>query len=189
MGMNTKEKDFCAAGMPSDRSIYVPLDNHNGLSLRNLFNLVYSRAPLINKATGANFYVSKSLKEELKDNSCTYTVANFRKALANHKDAFGETGVEGLLLTDDRIIFSGFPVTDDLDRLTAFAQLAVLMNNQAIRQRRIQAKTVRMDNERYAMHVWLINLGMIGDEYKTSRRIMMSKLEGSMAFRTARVNQ
>lgn len=179
---------FSDVGMSSDRSIYVPLDNHNGVSLRNLFYLIYSKAPLINKATGANFHVSKSLVEELEDNSCTYTVANFRKVLADHKVAFGESGVEGLLLTDDKIIFSGFTVTDDIDRLTAFAQLAVLMNNQAVRQRRIQAKTVRMDNERYAMHVWLINLGMIGAEYRTTRRILMSNLAGCIAFRTAVVN-
>lgn len=169
---------------PRNMEIALPLGNHNGVSLRNLFNLVYSRAPLINRATGSHFHVDKSLVDALRNDACTYTVANFRKALAEYEAAHGATGVEGLLLAGDKIVFSGFPTDIDLEHLTAYARLAVLMNNQALMQRRVQAKTVRADNERYAMHVWLIRLGMIGDDFKATRQILMERLTGSMAFRT-----
>jgi len=170
--------------VPLDMNFSLPLGNHNGVSLRNLVNLIYSRASLINKATGAHFHVSGELVEALKDDSCTYTVPNFRKALADFAAKHGETGIEGLKLEDDKVTFCGFPTAPDVEHLTAFGQLAVLMNNQAITQKRIQAKTVNEDNEKYAMRIWLIRLGMNGDDFKATRKIIMKNLGGHTAFRT-----
>ena len=49
---------------------------------------------------------------------------------------------------------------------------------------RIQAKAVSADNEKYAMRIWLLRLGMNGPEYKDERRILMKNLSGHCAFRT-----
>ena len=40
------------------------------------------------------------------------------------------------------------------------------------------------ENEKYTLRIWLIRLGMNGDEYKTTRKILMEKLSGHSAFRT-----
>ncbi len=58
------------------------------------------------------------------------------------------------------------------------------MNKQAIAQQRIQAKAVGAENEKYAMRIWLLRLGMNGPEYKEERRILMRNLSGNSAFRT-----
>ena len=59
-----------------------------------------------------------------------------------------------------------------------------MMNKQAIAQQRIQAKTTDADNEKYAMRIWLLRLGMNGPEYKDERKILMQNLSGNCAFRT-----
>jgi len=162
----------------------LSLDNHNGVSLRNLVNLIYSRASLINKATGAHFHVSEDLIEALKEDSGNYMVQNFRKVLEDYEAAHGEPGIEGLRLEEDKVTFCGFPAAEDAEHLTANEQLAVLMNNQALSQKRIQAKKVDESNEKYALRIWLIRLGMNGDEYKATRKILMKNLNGHTAFRT-----
>lgn len=188
---NSKEKDFSASEpdqtleFPIDLDFPLSLDDHNGLTLRNLMNLIYSRASLINKATGSHFYVSKEFIETLKDDYCTYTIANFRKVLSDYAEKHGEAGYDGLKITHDQIIFSVFSTASDIEHLTAYGQLAVLMNYQAIAQRRILAKTIDETNEKYAMHIWLIRLGMNGDEFKKTRKILMENLSGLTSCRTA----
>lgn len=160
-----------------------PLERHNGVTLRNLVNLIYSRGPIVSKATGAKLRVSEELVEALKDDSCTYSMANFRKAygdfLAGHEDA-----AEGFEILKDRISFSGFPAAPDKEHFMAWGQLVALMNNQALSQDRIQAKAVDDSNEKYSFRVWMVRIGMNGPDFKETRKILMENLSGHAAFRT-----
>ena len=162
----------------------IPISQHTGLSLRNLMNLLYSRGPIVNKATGGNFRVEKSLVEALEDDTCTYSVTNFKNALAKYEEQHGK-GYEGIEIGEEWVSFTGFGTAADVDHLRANGQLAILMNQQAISQKRIQAKEVRMENEKYAFRVWLIRLGMNGDEFKQARKLLMENLGGHAAFRTS----
>ncbi len=54
----------------------------------------------------------------------------------------------------------------------------------ALTQNRVQAKEVNMDNEKYALRIWLIRLGMNGDDCKADRKRLMANLTGHTAFRT-----
>ena len=63
-------------------------------------------------------------------------------------------------------------------------QLASLMNKHAIEMKRIQAKEVNDENEKYAFRIWLLRLGMHSDEYKATRKVLMQNLSGHTAFRT-----
>ena len=58
------------------------------------------------------------------------------------------------------------------------------MNQQAISQKRIQAKDVNDENEKYALRTWLLRLGMNGPDFKETRKILMENLSGHAAFRT-----
>ena len=80
--------------------------------------------------------------------------------------------------------FSTLPKTEDPAVLRTFTTLCAMMNKQAIAQQRIQAKAVSADNEKYAMRIWLLRLGMNGPEYKEERHILMKNLSGHCAFRT-----
>ena len=169
--------------VPLDLELAFPTSQHNGVSLRNLVNLIYSRGRLISKATGGHFYVETDLVETLRDDSCTYTVANFIEALKSYEAQCG-TAMEGLVITEEKVSFTGFPTASDYDHLTAFGHLAILMNQQAISQKRIQAKDVNDENEKYALRTWLLRLGMNGPDFKETRKILMENLSGHAAFRT-----
>ncbi len=169
--------------VPLDLELAFPTSQHNGVSLRNLVNLIYSRGRLISKATGGYFHVEEDLIETLRDDSCTYTVANFIETLKRYEAQCG-TAMEGLVITDEKVSFTGFPTAPDYDHLTAFGHLAILMNQQAISQKRIQAKDVNDENEKYAFRTWLLRLGMNGPDFKETRRILMKNLTGHAAFRT-----
>ena len=166
-----------------DLELAFPTSQHNGVSLRNLVNLIYSRGRLISKATGGHFHVETDLVETLRDDSCTYTVANFIEALKSYEAQCG-SAMEGLVITEEKVSFTGFPTASDYAHLTAFGHLAILMNQQAISQKRIQAKDVNDENEKYALRTWLLRLGMNGPDFKETRKILMENLSGHAAFRT-----
>lgn len=169
--------------VPLDLELSFPVSQHNGVSLRNLVNLLYSRGKLIGKATGGHFHVEEGLVEKLKDDSCTFAIMNFINAVSNYEAEHG-AALEGLKITTEKVTFTGFPTAPDHEHLTAFAQLAVLMNQQAISRKRIQAKAVNDENEKYALRTWLLRLGMNGPDFKETRKILMERLSGHAAFRT-----
>ena len=110
-------------------------------------------------------------------------LANFIHALKEYEEQYGAS-LEGLTITDEKVTFTGFPTAPDYDHLTAFGHLAILMNQQAISQKRIQAKEVNDSNEKYALRTWLLRLGMNGPDFKQTRKILMENLSGHAAFRT-----
>ena len=196
-GPDTEETDHAAPEDPEDTdgdaageepldmnmNFEIPLGAHTGATLRNLVNLIYSRGPLVNQATGGHFEADAGLIEALKDDRCTYTRANFFRAVADYEDQHGKS-LYGLTITPETVSFTGFGEAADVDHLRAFGHLAVMMNNQALHQKRIQAKAVDAVNEKYAMRIWLVRIGMDGEEFKQTRKILMEKLTGHSAFRT-----
>lgn len=169
--------------VPLDMVFEFPISQHNGVTLRNLVNLIYSRGELISKATGGHFRVSEELVDELKADSCTFTVANFLHAVSDFESQHG-SAIEGLRFETEKVCFTGFPTAADMDHLTAYGHLAILMNQQAVSQKRIQAKEVNDANEKYALRTWLLRLGMNGPDFKQTRKILMENLSGHAAFRT-----
>lgn len=159
----------------------VPLEDMNGNGLRNFVYMLYTRASLINKATGSRFSVKRSLVDFLRDDSCTYAIANFLHAMQRYEEEHG-TGIKGITIDKEHITFSGFPKARDIEQLTAFGKLAVLMTRHAAERQRIQAKKVDESNEKYAMRLWLVQLGMNGDEFKRERQILMERLTGNTTY-------
>lgn len=182
-GEKSQETEDQPEEVPLDLELAFPVSQHNGVTLRNLVNLLYSRGKLIGKATGGHFHVEEGLVEKLKDDSCTFAIMNFINAVSDYEAEHG-AALEGLKITTEKVTFTGFPTAPDHEHLTAFAQLAVLMNQQAISQKRIQAKDVNDENEKYALRTWLLRLGMNGPDFKETRKILMENLSGHAAFRT-----
>ena len=168
---------------PVELTVSVPASRHTGNSLRNLINLIYTRAGLINKALGTSFAAEQGLVDALGENEGLRTAEDFRKALAAYEDEHGPA-LSGITFTPEEISFSSLPETTDPDRLKAFTELVAMMTKQALDQKRIQAKAVNEENEKYALRIWLTRLGMNGAEFKTTRKILMENLSGHSAFRT-----
>jgi len=180
--MPEEETPDTAREEPLEMAVSLPMGGHTGNSLRNLVNMIYSRGPLLGKATGGNFHVEKELVDALQEDSCIATVQGFLKTMTDYTEAHG--GIEGLKITEEQISFTGFPVPADKAHADAFCHLAALMNGMALSQKRIQAKEVNTDNEKYAFRIWLLRLGMNGDDYKSTRKALMENLGGHAAFRT-----
>ena len=165
------------ADTPDSLTISMPMARHSVDSLRRLINLIYSRGPLLTKSTGGAFGCDRELITAL-DDACVVKMEDLISMVAE------QGGLTGLTFDDGKVNFTGFPMTDDPDRSKAFMQLASLMNKHAIEMKRIQAKEVNDENEKYAFRIWLLRLGMNSDEYKTTRKVLMQNLSGHTAFRT-----
>lgn len=164
-------------------TISLPMAGHTAQSIRNFLNLMYSRGPLLNKAMGTTFSVSNSLLEAL-EQATTRTVDEMLDELEEYRLGAGNTGMTGICITAEKIslTFVG-PLTQD--KVSAYTELCSAMNRMAVTQKRIQAKTVNDANEKYALRIWLIRLGLNGDEHKALRKLLMQNLSGHAAFRTA----
>lgn len=158
-------------------TISLPMARHSIDSLRRLVNLIYSRGPLLSKSTGGTFGADKELLTAL-DEAGIVKMEDFISMVTEHG------GLTGLTFEEGKINFTGFPMTEDPERTKAFMQLASLVNRHAIEMKRIQAKEVNDENEKYAFRIWLLRIGMNSDEYKTTRKVLMENLSGHTAFRT-----
>ncbi|WP_314628642.1 virulence protein [uncultured Selenomonas sp.] len=86
-------------------------------------------------------------------------------------------------LTDETIKFAWFRGKIAEDTVRAYTDFISKLCEMAQRQKRAVAKEKAVDNEKYAFRCFLLRLGMIGDDYKTSRRILLQNLTGSSAFK------
>lgn len=172
-----------AEAEPINLTVEVPMKHHTGATLRNLINLIYTRAGLLNKALGTGFRVDEELIEALKDDTCTQTTESLLQAIGDFETEHGKA-IDGLTFTPEGITFSSLPETTDAEKLRTFTILAGMMNKQALDQKRIQAKAVNEENEKYALRIWLTRLGMNGAEFKEARKVLMANLTGHCAFRT-----
>lgn len=96
-------------------------------------------------------------------------------------------GIESLAfeVTEDKVSFPWFSHIDT-DLTTACTQFIAAICRMSVEQKRITAREKAVTNEKYAFRCFLLRLGFIGDEYKQSRKILLSNLDGSSAFKTVK---
>ena len=87
------------------------------------------------------------------------------------------------MLTEETIKFAWFHGKIAEDTVRAYTDFIGKLCEMAQRQKRAVAKEKVVENEKYAFRCFLLHLGMIGDDYKTSRRILLQNLTGSSAFK------
>ena len=120
------------------------------------------------------------------------------------RDFFGEQGLENLLQIienketllkhalnteslavnecEETIEFPWFTVEKDGDG-DAYARFITALCEFAKNLKRVVNKPDTSNNEKYAFRCFLLRLGMIGEEYKPVRRVLLRRLTGSSAFR------
>ena len=86
-------------------------------------------------------------------------------------------------LTEDTIKFAWLHGKIVEDTVRAYTDFIGKLCEMAQRQKRAVAKEKPTENEKYAFRCFLLRLGMIGDTYKTSRKILLQNLTGSSAFK------
>lgn len=163
-------------------TVKLPMGRHTGNTLRNLVNLVYTRASLVNKALGTDFRVDEGLAEALQA-AALFKAEDFLRTVGTYEEEHGKA-ISGLTFTPEDITFASLPETAEPEVMRAFTELCAMMNKQALAQKRIQAKAVNEENEKYALRIWLTRLGMNGPDHKETRKVLMRNLSGHCAFRT-----
>ena len=86
-------------------------------------------------------------------------------------------------LEGDRITFAWLHGTVTDETAKAYAEFISKLCQMARTQKRVTAKEKIVDNEKYAFRCFLLRLGMIGNAYKESRKILLQNLTGSSAFK------
>lgn len=71
----------------------------------------------------------------------------------------------------------------DSDECKAFTDFIGKLAEHSKKQKRISSKVKETENEKYAFRCFLLRLGFIGTEYKKQRKILLSRLNGSSAFK------
>ena len=168
------------SGFPLNASISFSLADHTVQSLTNLICMIHSRGPLISKATGGNFSADKTLADEIGK----HEFRSVHELIAFIRE-WDETNppLTGISFDSDKLTFDGFGQAADADHVQTFMKLAGAMNNMALTQQRVQAKDVDDSNEKYSLRVWLIRLGLNGNDCKADRKRLMENLSGHTAFR------
>ena len=83
---------------------------------------------------------------------------------------------------EETVEFPWFTVEKDGDG-DAYAKFITMLCEFAKNLQRVVNKPDASDNEKYAFRCFLLRLGMIGEEYKPVRKVLLRRLTGSSAFR------
>lgn len=173
--------------LQDDITVYVgfpvPLAYFHGTGLRNLLYLIDSKEALLNQATDGCFHVPAGLMRAMQDDSCTYGTANFRRMLKAYACKHSER-LKGIIITETHVIFTGFGKQATKEQMEAYAYLFLRMSAQAIWQKRIVRKKVAMQNEKYALRNWMVQMGMCGKEYRVARKVLLRKMDGVTTYAT-----
>ena len=155
--------------------VTVPLDGHDGKTLTNLANMVYSKQALIKKALNLEInLVEQELAEKLKEGEPT-TIEEFL--------ILAKESSRGIIFSPEGITFTSTNM--EPEAIKAFTDLVGLLNAKAKELKYASPKPVDTDNEKYTFRAWIMRLGMIGAEYKATRKVLLQNLSGNSAFRKA----
>ena len=99
-------------------------------------------------------------------------------------------GIDSLAfeIHEDRVSFPWF-IDPAPDHALAYTQFIAAICKMSTEQKRVTARVREVDNEKYAFRCFLLRLGFIGEEFKQSRKILLSNLDGSSAFKTVQTKE
>ena len=86
-------------------------------------------------------------------------------------------------LTEERITVTWFHGTPTPEMYRAYADFISKLCDMAQRQTHVLAKERKVDNPKYAFRCFLLRLGLIGNKYKITRKILLQNLWGNSAWK------
>ncbi len=183
--LNTRHEDETVepteAAEPIVIEVTVSMEGHTGITLKNLVNITYSKQALIKKSLGAESDIveddfCKSINEAKIE-----TIEEFKAAI-NNRNCPGF----GFDFNNSTVTFKFLEGEASAEKLQAYTQLVSLLNQNAKTLKHASAKSKDTDNDKFTFRVFLIRLGMVGDEYKAARKVLLENLEGNSAFRSGK---
>jgi len=89
-----------------------------------------------------------------------------------------------IITNEETISFPWFQGELTSDEVKAYTHFVTALCEMAKTQQRVNAAEKQVENEKYAFRCFLLRLGFIGSDYKMERKILLSKLSGSSAFKS-----
>lgn len=86
-------------------------------------------------------------------------------------------------VSEDELKFNWFKETPSTEKITAYNDFILKVVELAKKQKRVTAKEREVTNERYAFRCFLLRIGLIGSEFKNTRKILLENLVGNCAFK------
>ncbi|WP_028988121.1 MULTISPECIES: hypothetical protein [Bacillales] len=90
---------------------------------------------------------------------------------------------------EEYVTFPWFQGKCASEEVKAYTHFVKALCEMAKKQTRVNSTEKSIENEKYAFRCFLLRLGFIGPEYKMGRKILLSKLSGSSAFKSGTFKQ
>lgn len=113
------------------------------------------------------------------------TINRIRRIIENKGELFKsafKTDSLDILKTEKTVDFPWFTIEQDGDA-EAYSTFISMLCEFAKNLNRINYKPDTSDNEKYAFRCFLIRMGLVGNNFKTARKVLLRNLTGSSAFR------
>ena len=86
-------------------------------------------------------------------------------------------------VTEETVRFPWFTLNNPSES-ASYTQFIAALCKMAMAKKRVTAKDRGLTgNPKYVMRCWLLSLGLIGDEFRNARKLLLSKLDGNCSFK------
>lgn len=181
--------------------VHVDASNHNRQSLKNLIGIMYSKEDILFKALQVNEARAgrwcQKVREPMLRQARTLS-SDETTDLTQLEQIWYEGNVSSTehynwtryyALNLHSVFYRGtvewrcFNSTLHAGKVAAYVNLCLAMSAQAIAQRSTVMRKTHSDNELFTFRVWLVRLGLNGDEFKHTRDHLLANLSGDRAWR------
>ena len=197
------------AGAKANKScgihVHVDAANHNRQSLKNLIGIMYSKEDILFKALQVNEERAAQWCQKVREpmlQQARKLSSDETKNLTQLEDIWYE-GFENdgrtrhdhynrsryYALNLHSVFYRGtvewrcFNSTLHAGKVAAYVNLCLAISAQAIAQRSTVMRKTHSENELFTFRVWLVRLGLNGEEFKHTRDHLLAHLEGDRAWR------
>ena len=177
--------------------IHIDATPHDVKTLRNIVNIMAAKEDLLYKTLKVDVhrehYCAKADTRFLDELNAKRpsSMSDFEHIWYNGPSGrnyhYDESRYHGLNLhsvfSKGTIEFRLFNSTLHAGEIKSYIQLCMAISHQALVQKSASRIKTQSSNEKYTFRVWLLRLGLIGDEFKTARHHLLKNLEGNIAWK------
>lgn len=181
--------------------IHIDAANHNRQSLKNLMSIMFSKENILFKALQVNENRAQKFCQKVREpmlkkarklsadetKDLTRLESIWYEGSNGSNDHYNWTRYYALNLHSvfyrGTVEFRCFNATLHAGIVKAYVHLCLAMSAQAIAQRSTVMRRTISDNELFTFRVWLVRMGLNGEEFKNTRDHLLSHLEGDKAWR------
>ncbi len=181
--------------------VHVDAANHNRQSLKNLIGIMYSKEDILFKAlqvseSRAERWCKKVREPMLRQartlssdetTDLTQLEQVWYEGVVENTQHYNRTRYYALNLHSffyrGTVEWRCFNSTLHAGKVAAYVNLCLAISAQAIAQRSTVMRKTHSENELFTFRVWLVRLGLNGDEFKHTRDHLLEHLEGDRSWR------